>query len=353
MQSRGTDGLTYWESEDQFHRALVYSICLHIFLMLFAEFGSRLGWWKATVLPKAARTELANQQPTPPTKSQPNIFVRVHSDSESLPPEDTPYYSDQNSTASDASEEDSSQSPEIDGSQETILETRDSPMISSSDNSQSDPSEKESATDEQIAITEHPPLLKETEAEFESLNPTSPTTPDTISESGELLVPTPVEDSRPLEALNLLTSGSDQPATPRKKFRPRLLSQVPGYAEQKIRQKGGTEKWSIEAGLDVMQTPFGSYDRAMIEAIRQHWFDLLIERDFTHQRTGRVVIEFKLHYTGKITDLDISENKVGPLLGLLCQMAVRNPSPFPKWPKNLTMIHGRNYRNIRFTFHYN
>ncbi len=121
-------------------------------------------------------------------------------------------------------------------------------------------------------------------------------------------------------------------------------------AGQKMRQDGGVQRRG-KISLDVVGSPFGAYDAYIIAAIQQRWYDLLDRSQFT-QRSGRVVVEFKLNYDGRITDLAMKDNEVGELLALLCQRAIMDPSPFAKWPDDMRRMVGKNYREVLFTFYY-
>ena len=48
--------------------------------------------------------------------------------------------------------------------------------------------------------------------------------------------------------------------------------------------------------------------------MQQRWYDLLDTSRFT-QKSGKVVLEFRLMYDGRITDLKVDGNDVGELLG--------------------------------------
>jgi hypothetical protein len=80
---------------------------------------------------------------------------------------------------------------------------------------------------------------------------------------------------------------------------------------------------------------------------------LLDSRDYARDRTGKVVLEFRLNYVGRITDMKVVENTVDELLCLLCQKAVMDPAPFAPWPSDLRRLVGADYREVRFTFYYN
>ena len=104
--------------------------------------------------------------------------------------------------------------------------------------------------------------------------------------------------------------------------------------------------------LDAKATPFGAYDRAFIEAVRQRWFDLLDNLSAAGYQRGRVELQFRLNFDGRISDMKIVSSNVGDLLGLLCVKAVQDPAPFEKWPREMRQMVDRDYRELRFTFFY-
>jgi len=70
-------------------------------------------------------------------------------------------------------------------------------------------------------------------------------------------------------------------------------------------------------------------------------------------RRGRVVLQFLLNYDGRITEMKVLENTVTETLSLLCQKAVLDPAPFDKWPREMRLMVGEDFRRITFTFYYN
>jgi hypothetical protein len=117
-----------------------------------------------------------------------------------------------------------------------------------------------------------------------------------------------------------------------------------------MRQEGGVAR-RARVTLDVKATPFGTYDQAVIAAIQKRWYDLLDETSVV-PRTGKVVITFRLHSDGRITNLQVVEEDVGDILTVLCRRGISDPSPFAPWPSEMRRVVGRDYRDLRFTFFY-
>ena len=70
-------------------------------------------------------------------------------------------------------------------------------------------------------------------------------------------------------------------------------------------------------------------------------------------RRGKVELQFLLNYDGRITEMKVLENTVTETLSLLCQKAVLDPAPFDKWPREMRLMVGEDFRRITFTFYYN
>jgi hypothetical protein len=125
--------------------------------------------------------------------------------------------------------------------------------------------------------------------------------------------------------------------------------QLPG---QKLQQDGGVRRQRLWSSLDTKATAFGDYDRSIIDAVTSRWYDLLDSRRFAMDRTGKVIVHFKLKFDGTVDELEIQENTVGELLGYVCEESVQESAPFAKWPSDMRREIGANFRDISFTFYY-
>ena len=108
----------------------------------------------------------------------------------------------------------------------------------------------------------------------------------------------------------------------------------------------------LRSSLDVKATQFGDYDRELIEAVQQRWDELLDNHRYADDRTGKVMLQFKLKPDGTVIEMQTTDNTVGELLGYLCQEAIEEAAPFAKWPPDMVRMIGANYREITFTFYY-
>jgi outer membrane biosynthesis protein TonB len=124
---------------------------------------------------------------------------------------------------------------------------------------------------------------------------------------------------------------------------------------------------SLLAGCQMMQTQlsaFGSaafwsgsaafkaYHAQCIKLVEARWNLLLKPIPREQYQKGKVVIRFKLHDDGSITDLKILKNTSNELLASLCEHAVLDCVPFDHWTPKMEKIHKGLYFKGTFTFHY-
>jgi hypothetical protein len=117
---------------------------------------------------------------------------------------------------------------------------------------------------------------------------------------------------------------------------------------EKLKQDGGVQRRGA-ISLDVRGSPFGAYDGKIIAAIQQAWYSLLEDRITP---IGKVVVEFRLHTSGRVSHLEVTSSEVGELYGQMCALAIQKPSPFDPWPREMKLAMGAEYREVRFTFYY-
>ena len=118
-----------------------------------------------------------------------------------------------------------------------------------------------------------------------------------------------------------------------------------------MKQDGGVRRLSADPSFDARATPFGVYDAALIDAIQQRRDYLLDSRQFALDRTGKVVVEFTLHYDGRVSDVNIAETTVGDTLAYVCRLAITDPAPYLAWPSDMRRQLGDTHR-VKFTFNY-
>jgi hypothetical protein len=68
--------------------------------------------------------------------------------------------------------------------------------------------------------------------------------------------------------------------------------------------------------------------------------------------SGHVVLEFLLIYEGSISDMHLILSYVVDLLSYVCQAAIKDPSPYDRWPSDMRRVMNGDSRVVRFTFFY-
>jgi hypothetical protein len=308
--------------------ALIASLVVHLALYGTWQVGKNLGWWRyhpnwltqlSQKLAQAARAREQKPKPAAQELTIPLSFVEIDPlTSTPEPPADAKYYSSKNSKAANPDPK-NEPIPKVDGNQDKVVRLMDN----------------EKPKPFPLQPTPKPP---EPEPPVE--------TKPKQDAPGELALVRPREPKPPTDA--------QEPGTGEQPERPRRLSQVRDRAMlsgQKMQQAGGSRSLG-RVSFDAKATPFGDYDAAFIAAVESCWHLLLDEHRGT-ARSGKVVVDFRLSYDGRITDLKVQENDAGEILGMLCQSAILNPSPYPRWPPQMRQTISSNSREMRFTFYYN
>lgn len=311
--------------------ALVASLLVHAGSYGIYEGGKALHLWEKIQLPAwiqklthALVPALPKQTVKRPAEQEPPLmFVDVSPSQASVePPKNAKYYAAHSSRAANPDANRDTDIPKISGTQEHVMRTEDS--------------ERSKAQPLQPAV---PKPVEPTPEE---------TPPKSAPPPGSLTMGKPEDHSQ----------SHDE--TPQPKPRriaealARLAQNDPSRAaREKIKQDGGVRQRNVVSSLDAIGSPFGVYDAAIVAAIENRWFDLLDERRYASDRSGRVVLEFRLNYDGRVTNMKVVENSVDEILCLLCQKAILDPSPFARWPSDMRRQMNEDYREIRFTFYYN
>jgi hypothetical protein len=315
--------------------AWAFAISLALHLLVYGSYytGKKYNLWQnlhwpAWLQPPKILTDLIKKKPNPPPPQPqqeiPLIFVNVNpAQATADAPKDAKYYSDKNARAANPEPDKITEVPKIDGKQTQVVKTEDiprekftplqpSPPAQTPQEARPDIKPKPAYTPGDLTLAKPAPAPRKTEGDADDARPARPRT---IREALARL-----QDSRP-----------------------------PG---EKMKQDGGVRRRNEMASLDTKATPFGAYDAALVEAISQRWFTLLDERDYASDSRGKVVLQFRLHYDGRVTDMNVAESTAGEVLSLICQKAVLDPAPFAAWPSDMRRTLG-DIRSIQFTFYYN
>jgi hypothetical protein len=308
--------------------AFAISLVLHLFFFGVWKTGQHLGWWQhqATWLLNWHKKKMAKPArkflkfPDIASARQPEVRLTFVEVDPSVPvqeaPKDAAFYGTKSTRAANPDDTKDTEIPKIDGKQDKVMRTEDVPKPK--------PFPLQPAVEQANDDKEMEPK------------------PKALDTPGDLA------KAKPTDGVNLGTGEAEKRQRPRTLEQARAQNQLAG---QKAKVDSGT-KIRGRVSLDVKVTPFSSYDAAFIAAVQQRWYDLLDSSQFA-QRSGKVVLEFRLTYDGRITDLKVSDNEVGEILSLLCQRAILDPAPYARWPDDMRRMIGGNYREVTFTFFYN
>lgn len=307
----------------------VFSLALHLLCLGTYEIGKKAGWWQAVHWPAwLQKIQQLTKKPLSPAKlvqqlqDPPLVFVNVNPLAATAEaPKNAKYYSSHNAQAANPDADQSTDVPKIAGLQDLIAKT---------DDTQRAPFDK--------LQPDFKALQQQREAEAVRVKPSQPL--------GDLTMAKPQIMEHPD------TGEAEQP-------RPRTIKEAlqrlhrDQLVGEKMKQAGGVNRRLEIGAFDTKATPFGAYDAALIEAVQSRWYDLLDQISFDGYRRGKVVVEFRLYYDGRVTEMKVLDNTVGQMLGLLCEKAVLDPAPYDKWPKDMRLEVDRDYRELHWTFFYN
>jgi hypothetical protein len=309
--------------------ALLISLIVHLLCYGGYEFTRKVlpGWLERIKFLAALAHQLEPKKQSPPQPPQPTqvplVFVDVNPEvATPEPPKDAKYYSSHNSKAANPDTQADTDTPRITGEQEHVAKAEDAPRkftpLQPSPPKEQQPVAKEDKPSEQAKPK--PPV-----GDLAMAKPTPALRPDTGT----------AEQTRPRTLVEA-------------KMRQQQSNPMPG---EKMKQEGGVKRHHLVPSFDAKGTTFGAYDAAFIEAVEQRWFDLLDSRQFALDRTGKVVLQFRLTYDGRITDMQTAQSTVGETLAYVCQLAVTDPAPYEKWSSDMRREMGDS-RKIQFTFYY-
>lgn len=302
--------------------ALLFSLLVHLGVWGGYEVGKKTGLWEKWHMLRQHPMIAEARQPV--DTAQPTVFVDV-TEASPEPPKQAKYYSDKNSRAANPDADLDSNVPKLAGTQKEVPKTEDTPRPVKAPAQQPQPPQQP--------------------------NESKPAQNDLA----HALMPGDLAKANPAESPNSEPKPETTPQRPRTLQQARAM-QPNQIAGMKMQQQGGVKRRDIKSSLDTIATPFGAYDRAIIEAIQQRWYDLLDHQKFALDRTGKVTIRFHLNPDGSVTEARIipgnQAEDVGEVLSYICQEAIEQAAPFGKWPPDMRRMVGANFREITFTFYY-
>ena len=362
--------------------AFGFSLLIHLLLFLLVEYLPKDHWpRKAPVLKSFLSPRTPDQEsltlktrPKPEEKEAeyPLVLVQVPREQATAePPKQAKYYSEVNSLAANPNPtEKDSETPKIEGKQEQVMRLADSapskpapkpPEPQTPPAPPTPPQPTPKPVEKADPKPEPPKPAPKVEPTTKPVPPPTPAPPPTPP--GALALnrpeprPIPPPAIKPAAPDRPAAAPSPQPSKPAASNRPRTLAQVyqqnPQLRGEKVRQEGGVRRRALTSSLNVKSSTFASYDQAIVQAIEERWFQLLDENSYSGERVGKVVLEFKFKHDGTVSELKVAETSVGEVLALLCIRAIKDPSPFEKWPSDMRLLFPTGFREVRFTFYYN
>lgn len=344
MSASRLDESTLRPTEHLLAWALCISVATHLLLYGVFEFGHHHGWWTKDLMPewlKSAKQQLIEiqkkqaQQQLLQNQEPPLLFVEVDPATASQePPKNATHYSSRNAKAANPDATIDTQTPKIDGSQSHVPKTQSAPRTQT----------KPPPPQPQPPAPKEPKVAEKEEAEQKPKPKGGP-------KVGDMAMAKPAPQPGEGQAEN---NDTGQAETLVRK-RPHTLTEVkrsPTLPGEKMRQEGGVRNHLVDPNFDTRATPFGEYDDELVRDISARWWDLLESKQFSRDSSGRVVVQFTLHYDGRVTDVTVLESNVGELLTYVCQRGILDPAPFQKWPADMRQYFGRDFRVLKFTFYY-
>lgn len=330
-------------------RSLLWSLMLHCLVLGSIELGKLLG---LSPLPNAL-DDWPMQQPTMTDASEvtiefvpetnPEIFFDADPSTQDLPPEQAMYYAVVDAMGGDPDLAEDHDQPKLDGSQELVPKAADTLQASELASPQNDipqaESEQEGAESDEQA----------TEVPAHEESQLAPVSKEMIAPSESELDP---DGDLPAS----LEPSEAAPSQRKPRSRPKSLAEARRrqglIAGEAMEQEGGMKRFRLEASPDLLATPFGAYDAAIIQAIQLRWFSLLEGMPSARSAKGKVLLRFDLMADGNIGNMTVVEDTVGVIQSLICQRAITDPAPYGKWPPDMRRMIGEDRRRIRFTFYY-
>lgn len=358
-------------------QAFVASVLVHLLVFGTIEVGYRFDLWRHSPLallsqwlrPKLAASAAAQAnraKPVSPAAREPRevpvIFVDVDPAQASAElPEQTAYYSAINSKAANPDTSRDLADPELEGRQNVVLKTMDSDRAKPAEAPPSAPvvaqpidngEDLEIAKPRETVAIGAPPLEQ-------------PKPKPTVEEPRPELKPGDLEMGKPgpevLQPPLLASAPNIATVANPPKPRPRTIAAARAQMDhnpmsalvgEKMAQRGGVKRFSIQSSLEVRASPLGNYDARFVAAVQQCWYALLEEQHYSLDRMGKVILDFRLTVDGRITNMRVVESSVGDIYTTICQLAVTKPSPYERWPGDVRREVGADHRDVRFTFFY-
>tara|TARA_Y100001934_G_scaffold77793_1_gene96634 strand:- start:487 stop:1593 length:1107 start_codon:yes stop_codon:yes gene_type:complete len=364
---------------DHLHGAFVYSVLLHLLLLFGWELNRHFD-----ILRTLRTLELLDPtrlivKPVQPPKSQPVqfVFVQVDASNTEEPPPDTQLVAAHTTAAaSEKQGKNPDEQARIDG------DTRNSMLVKNvarPSTPSPPPAPKPEPPKPQPKPPEPKPEPPKPQPKKKTETPPPPKRPARLKPPPppKELVPLPAPDPRSQAPLPMRKKPEPQPllpspkvevvqepkqipiaepkpiAPPPKRPRPRSLAeararraQESGIIGKKMRRDGISRKVGA-SNLAARGTPFGKYMDGMFEVISTRWHNLMGQRPTPH---GQVKIKYKLWSDGRVTDVETLSTSIDDFQTVICQMAIKDPSPYRPWPSDMRRQFEEDFRELLITF---
>jgi hypothetical protein len=346
-------------------KALLISLVIHVVALVGIDVSTRLGLmdraklpdWLRKALPSEPRLALESKARLPEPKRQEEQLMYIDVlPSQATPdsPDEAKYYSAANSRAANPDTSKNLKTPKIDGKQKQVAKTVDIAKPAPQP-AEAEPAKPEKTPEQQPAPQPLQPA-QQSPAQAQTAQPASAPAGGEQAGNERTAKPSLFPGDPSLAAPERKPTEEVAEAKPLPK--PRTIAEAKarksgGLAGEKMQQEGGSKKFALQPSFDARATPFGAYDAAVIMAIQKCWYDSLDETEAARGQTGRVVVSFRLHSNGSVTNFKLVERTVGEVMALICQRAITAPAPYAPWPSDMRRLVGADYRDVTFTFYSN
>ena len=104
--------------------------------------------------------------------------------------------------------------------------------------------------------------------------------------------------------------------------------------------------------IDARFSNYGDYTQRMLEAIQSTWWSIIERSRFEGVTRGSVIVRFRLHRDGTVTDAQILGSEVTRVMSLACKDAVMAPAPYDIWRADMVAMYGESDTvTINFIYH--
>ena len=92
--------------------------------------------------------------------------------------------------------------------------------------------------------------------------------------------------------------------------------------------------------VDARFSNYGDYTQRMMEAIQSSWWSIIERSRFEGVSRGNVIVRFRLHRDGTVTDAQVLGSEVTRVMTLACKDAVMAPAPYDIWRADMVAMYG-------------